>query len=53
MFRVKNGERYTWSKWREGMKMKSVCNYILTGKGLKWKDYKVINVNFDTDHKFF
>ena len=35
----------------EGRKVKAVCDYILTGRKLKWRNFRVIETDFDSDHK--
>ena len=42
---------WTWRKFREGMKIQSICDYILYGKQLQWRNFNTIDIPFDTDHR--
>ena len=42
---------WTWRRWREGRKIQSVCDYILRGESTKWKNFKMVDMNLDTDHR--
>ena len=33
------------------MRMQAVCDYILTGKGVEWKNFRTVDVRYDTDHR--
>jgi len=52
-FKPKKNKPYTWTwrKFKEGKKIQSICDYILYGKDLRWKNFKVIDVALDTDHR--
>ena len=49
--RMNKPVRWTWRKYREGNKMEAICDYILHGCLLKWKNFKVVDLPFDTDHR--
>lgn len=42
---------WTWRKYRDGEKIQAVCDYMLTGSKLHWKNFVVVDVMFDTDHR--
>ena len=52
-FKTKKPYTWTWRMFREGRQIKSICDYILYGDGLKgrWKNFKVVNTLIDTDHR--
>ena len=52
-YKQKRNKPYTWT-WkmhREGKDVKSICDYILTGKNITWKSIKVIDTLIDTYHR--
>ena len=53
-FISKKSKPYTWSwrKFREGDRIQAVCDYILHGRKIQWKNFKVVDLpDFDTDHR--
>ena len=36
---------------REGQRVQSMCDYILTGEDVKWKNCRAIDIQFPTDHR--
>ena len=51
-FLAKRGKpyRWAWRRIREGDKVQAICDYILHGSKVKWKNFKAIDLIFDTDH---
>ena len=52
-FKVRRGKphKWTWRKWRLGERIKAICDYILSGKRLEWKNFVAVDTAFDTDHR--
>ena len=53
LFKCKRQKPYTWT-WRtnrNGQNVQSICDYILTGCGISWKNCKLVDLPFDTDHR--
>ena len=52
-FKWKSSKPYTWT-WRmhrEGRRVQSICDYILSGRGVRWRNCKVVDTILDTDHR--
>jgi hypothetical protein len=52
-FKMRRGKphKWTWRKWREGERVSAICDYILSGRTLQWKNFVNVDVDFDTDHR--
>ena len=42
---------WTWGVWRGDKKIRAICDYILYGDKTKWKNFKVVDLPFDSDHR--
>ena len=47
---TKQNYGWTWQTFREDKPVTSICDYILTGTKLKWRNFKVVDTLIDTDH---
>ena len=43
--------RWTWQQKREGKKVRAICDYILSGETVEWRNFVPIDIDFDTDHR--
>lgn len=52
-FKMRRGKPHTWTwrQWRKGEKVDAICDYILSGRTLQWKNFVNVDVGFDTDHR--
>ena len=52
-FRTRSKKPYvwTWRRFQKGEAVQSICDYILFGRRLRWKNFRVDDVQFDTDHR--
>ena len=52
-FKWKSSKPYTWTwrMYREGRRVQSICDYILSGRDVRWRNCKVVDTILDTDHR--
>lgn len=49
--RVKKPFCWTWRQVPDGQRVQAICDYILTGQNLRWKNCRLVDVSFDSDHR--
>ena len=53
MFKCKRDKPvlWTWQMVKNGTKVQTICDYILTGKTIQWKNFKIIDTNIEMDNR--